>query len=107
MPYCFIELQPNGKKKAYLPVNRNYKPLGIASKEWVDYEKFRNQAVIFRSDPKTFRGIWNTVYAGDGDGHCDMLYLYEDAHTSRTDYFERLEKLALQNMKLVGPSEVV
>ncbi|MCF8156418.1 MAG: hypothetical protein K9K35_10470 [Rhodoferax sp.] len=34
MPYCLERLQDG----SYLLLNRQYKPLGVMSKEWVDYE---------------------------------------------------------------------
>jgi hypothetical protein len=102
MPYCFVELKLEGKKKVYLPLNRNYKPLGISFRNHVNYEKFRNQAVIFKSDPTTFKDIWYDFNGEPNDVH---LWLYEDAYTSRVDYFERLERLVLKTMKLVVEHE--
>jgi hypothetical protein len=39
MPYTFTKLEVNKRKHVYLPLNRNYKPLGVLSLETVDYDK--------------------------------------------------------------------
>jgi hypothetical protein len=103
MPYCFVKLESPAKKHVYLPLNRNYKPLGMLSRKHLDYETFRAQAVQFKTDPKIFKGIWHLVETNKSDD--EQLWLYEDVHTSRIDYFARLEKLVLKTMKLVGQWE--
>lgn len=63
MPYRFIKLPLAGAKHVYLPLNRNYKPLGVGApsdldnKRKVDYLDYRNQAVIFLRDPHSFKGV--------------------------------------------------
>ena len=71
----------------YLPLNRDYRPLGIASdgKNWtdVDYMAHAEKAMKFSRDPSTFTDVW---------GH-SPLYMYYDGAHFRADYFARLEKL--------------
>ena len=91
MPYSFFKLEVADHNHVYLPVNRNYKPLGVTSDDWVDYEDFIEQAVVFSADPHTFDEVWF---------HRDTLHLYEDVITSRVDYFKRLERLLGRSVKL-------
>ena len=95
MPYCFKKLEVEGRNYVYLPLNRDYKPLGITSKEDVDYDAYLSQAVMFSVDPHTFDGIWF---------HKETLHLYEDVASSRVDYFERLERLLSQEVRLYSKS---
>lgn len=84
MPYC---LTPLKRPRQYLPLNRNYKPLGVLSKDWVDYEPFADtHGVVFSRDPATFRDVWV-------DDPTQGLFLYDDGPLSRRDYFERLGRL--------------
>jgi hypothetical protein len=85
MPYTFIALPSVGcHKYVYLPVNCNYKPLGQMTKDFVDYDTFSAQTVVFTDDPNTFDGVWI-----DSDG----LWLYTDAPATRRDYYTRLDRL--------------
>ena len=78
-------------KHVYLPLNRNYKPLGVVSRDWVEYEDYIAQAMVFTRDPHEFEGIWF-----DPEG----LYLYDDDPRSRVDYFERLDRLLKKGVKI-------
>jgi hypothetical protein len=93
MPYQFKKMPHPKRKHLFLPVNRNYKPLGITSRDHVNYESYMDQAVVFPKDPATFEGVW-----WDSNG----LYLYEDALESRRDYFQRLQKLLSYSVALVA-----
>jgi hypothetical protein len=104
MPYCFVRLV-SPPKYVYLPLNRNYKPLGYPGREHVEYESYRAQAVQFKTDPKMFDGMWALVEADRIDD--EVLWLYTDTRKTRLDYFKRLEKLVLKGMKLVGEGEMV
>jgi hypothetical protein len=42
----------------WLPLNRLYKPLGVASRAYVDYERFAHVAVQFTTDPREQRDVW-------------------------------------------------
>ena len=92
MPYAFTKLEHPRLKHVWLPLNRAYKPLGIASPAHVDYQAFLPQAVSFGVDPKTFVGIWNHV---DED-----LWLYQEGEKHLGDYFVRLQKLMSHAMEL-------
>jgi hypothetical protein len=91
MPYQFVKLEHTKYKHVFLPVNRNYKPLGIVARDFLDYEKYMPQAVVFEDDPAGFKKIW-----WDERG----LYLYDDGPKSRIDYFDRLGKLFLRSVRL-------
>jgi hypothetical protein len=93
IPYKFEPILKSKHKHAYLPLNRNYKPLGHRSiKDVVDYDAYPSQAVIFSSDPHLFADIWMPG---------DLLYLYDDTWTSRLDYFTRFERLMLHSLKVL------
>lgn len=97
MPYVFRKVHCKRYTRPYLPLNRNYKPLGFLDREWVDYQSYISTlAVFFRSDPAKFDGIWWNV-----DEQGEHMWLYEDALDSRRDYFQRLEKLMAKSIKLV------
>jgi hypothetical protein len=92
LPYHYVPLKPApGAKHIFLPVNRSYKPLGIRSRERVDYEDFRAQAVAFATDPHEFNGIWSDR---------KRLYLYNDNNATLSDYFDRLERLMIHSAKM-------
>ena len=96
MPYTYEKIEVPKFRHVYLPLNRNYKPLGILSGDWVDYEDYLHQAVRFSSDPHTFDGVWYSP---------ETLHLYEDATKSRIDYFARLERLFTRSLKLYRHSD--
>lgn len=90
MPYQFMGVKV-GKTTAYLPVNRDYKPLGLAGMHFGDYSQYEHQAVTFGGDPYKFEGIW-----------CDAkkLTLYGETAKTRADYFIRLGRLAQKTIRL-------
>ena len=96
MPYQFVHLRSRRFKHLYLPVNRNYKPLGHIGREWVDYREYASQAVIFRSDPHHLEGVW---------ANPERLYLYNDSVGSRLDYFARYERLMSRSMAVVAAKD--
>jgi hypothetical protein len=93
MPYTFSQLEVMGQSHVYLPLNRNYNPLGVWSRRGapIDYRKYSDQALVFPSDPRKFEGVW----------YKQTLYLYEDDPNSRLDYFERLERLMSRSVNLL------
>jgi len=95
LPYSFEKLEKHKRGHVYLPLNRIHKPLGVTSVEMLDYEDFIEQAVIFSADPHNFDNVWTVR---------NTLHLYEDAVSSRVDYFERLERLMSRSVKLFGLS---
>ena len=82
-------------KHVYLPLNRDHKPLGVKSNDWVDYQDFIDQAVVFPEDPHTFENVWHIP---------ETLYLYDEGSKSKVDYFERLERLLSRPVKLFHQS---
>ena len=92
LPYAFRKLE--GEGHVYLPLNRQYKPLGQRSDDHVDYAAYRAQAVVFARDPKTFKDVWSNVEG-------DTLWLYDDGNETRTTYFDRLGRLMAYSSKLV------
>ena len=81
MPYHLAEM--DAERRLYLPVNRNYVPLGLTTREWVSYEDYPDRFVRLTRPPHEIEGIVTN----------DGLYLYDDSAKSRVDYFERLERL--------------
>lgn len=95
MPYQFIQMEVPDAKHVYLPLNRNYKPLGYGTPRqttpWVDYSDYLHQAVVFERDPHGFQGIWEEP---------ERLYLYSDNSGTQKTYFTRLEKLMSRTVRL-------
>jgi len=96
MPYHFQRLDDDKHKHVYLPVNRDYKPLGVTKRdEHLNYDDYRHQAVVFSRDPNTYTDVWV-------EGR-QPLFLYNDGAGSRMDYFERLQRLMSRSKLLVKP----
>ncbi len=81
MPYQYVKLHKE-PGHTYLPVNRNYEPLGSATGQWTKWDDFAYQAVRFARHPHTFKDVWIN----------NRLYLYDDG-LKISEYFKRLEKL--------------
>ena len=102
MPYEFVRLVPGGGAHVYLPLNRALKPLGVAARGRVRFRDYRAQAVVFRTDPRTFEGVWfDPVGAAPGLPRRRLL-LYDDTPESRMDYFVRFERLMARVSRLRG-----
>jgi hypothetical protein len=97
MPYTFTRLHGAKRPLTFLPLNRNYKPLGVCSRDWVKYADYESQAMVFAVDPRKFKGVWETI-------RIDDLWLYSDGPKSRVDYFERLAKLFTYKIGVDSPS---
>ena len=81
IPYCYVRLQ-NG---SWLPLDRNYKPIGVSIRTWVNYEDFAHQAVRFDCDPHTL---------GDGVRETeDTVWLYSDDLRTHQTYHQRRANL--------------
>jgi len=84
-----MEKQKSGK---WVFFNRNYKPVGFNTSEWIDYDKF---PVEF--DLKGLTSAKRKKLCIDGDGTKDTIYFYKDGSVPNrsaenlSDYFERLE----------------
>jgi hypothetical protein len=96
MPYTFSKMEVTMAKHVYLPLNRNYKPLGLTTREWVQHEPYLHQAVVFSSDPHDIQGVWWTKVMPSKP----LLTLYNDDPESRFDYFSRLERLMSRSVRL-------
>jgi hypothetical protein len=93
MPYTFTWIKSK-YKHTYLPLNRNYKPLGYMDARLVDYNDYIDQAIVFTRDPIEITFVWHNR---------DGMYLYSDSYESRRDYFERLERLFSYSAKIINP----
>jgi hypothetical protein len=82
-PYLYRRLKNGG----WLALNRFYAPLGLPRGTW-DYEAFGADAERFVSDPAALESIWSAL-----SDRGDAAWLYDDAPTSRKDYFQRWLKL--------------
>ena len=92
MPYTIVKLEHPDHEHCYLPLNRDYKPLGVSAQEHVDYEAYRaSHAICFSSNPADFKRIW----------HSGGMFLYNDGPSSLIDYFERLSRLMSRKLHLV------
>jgi hypothetical protein len=101
MPWTFVRLG-TGEEHIYLPVNRGLKPLGATGHGCVRWRDYAAQAIVFRSDPHTFEGVWIDL-AGTAPGlPRPRLLLYDDTPESRMDYFSRFERLMTRASWLNG-----
>ena len=92
MPYCLERLKDGG----YLFLNRKYKPLGVLSADWVDYDAHPSQFKFKRA----LSAAQISALSYCGDTNPDRIYLYNDGCTP-TDgdahwkaYSAKLQKLA-------------
>ena len=87
MPYTFREVGDR-----WLPLNRDYKPLGVITRDHVAYEDYvESHGVKFARDPRTYTDVWHSSQS---------LFLYSDSPASRLDYFERLARLMSRTVKV-------
>lgn len=85
LPYAFVRLEHPRRRHVFLPVNRDYKPLGMITRKEVDYVDYMEKAAVFRRDPRLMPGVWTATR--------EHLMLYNDTPGSRLDYFERLARV--------------
>jgi hypothetical protein len=96
MPYVFERIEHPKRKHAFLPLNRDYAPLGMARGGGLDFPAMLpTHGVYFARDPALIDGVFWTMRAGS-------LWLYDDSPASRVDYFERLERLMSRQMEMIG-----
>ena len=88
MPYCLQKVE-DGR---YVILNRIYKPLGIASRAWVEYGP---HAVPLKLTPAKARKL-----SHEGSENLDAIFLYKDGSipgssaSATAAYMKRLEALA-------------
>ena len=82
MPYVYQKIDDQEFPFVFLPLNRQYKPLGVITDKFVDYDDYRTHRVVFKKDPTFFKNIWT-----------NPCYLFNDGPESQKDYFIRLERL--------------
>jgi hypothetical protein len=102
LPYCIRKL----KDGSYIFLNREYKPLGFNTGDWIDYEE---HPVSTR-----FTGI-NTKLASElsweNSGDVNEIYLYNDkTHPMNSKkymdlYLAKIERLAKLKVKKTRPSK--
>ena len=102
LPYCLAEMIcPERGKYVYLPLNRNYKPVGEPWGVRVDYYDYQARFLRFKRDPLKIGGEpWTKIRLGQklscGQHDGQMLWLYKNIYESAADYFRRL-KLVMDN----------
>lgn len=96
MIYTLEPIHHSRYNHLYLPLNRHYKPLGVITTDWLDYENYTSQAMVFKRDPHSFTSVW---------WKNDSLHMYNDGVESRETYFPRLEKLL--SYQILVPKELV
>ena len=90
--YCLLRLADG----SYIAVNRRYKPVGVTSVEWVDYENFAARFKFKRA--LSANQIAALSYKGDTSA--DRIYLYNDgciptdSTANWAAYSARLQRLA-------------
>lgn len=88
MPYCIKRL----KDGRYIVLNRDYKPLGIRTRDWVDYDSHPTAAKIKITAATARKLSWETK------DDTDVIYLYNDGSVptrSAADMKTYLAKLAV------------
>ncbi|MBI4923008.1 MAG: hypothetical protein HY834_14785 [Devosia nanyangense] len=98
LPYCLVKL--DSPRHIWLPLNRQYKPLGVTSREWVDYDEFVSRAVAFASDPRK----WHDVFLPHDPG-ASILYLHRDGQPA-SEYFARLTRLLWYRQRSIGEFDI-
>jgi hypothetical protein len=90
-PYC-IEKQSDG---AWVVLNRQYKPVGFNTDDFIQYENYPVSAKLRGLGPEFCKKL---SYTGDSDS--DRIYLYNDScnpinsKDDMTAYLKKLEILA-------------
>lgn len=90
LPYCVKKL----KNGAYILLNREYKPLGWAVREYVDYDALTELHHHIKITPATAKKISHS-----GSDNTDMIMMYDDGSFPTRDkasteaYFKRLAVL--------------
>lgn len=92
-PYCLAR-QPEG---TWLVLNRDYKPVGTVSRDWVDYRSHPSCVKLEGLTRALASGLHYQPFEGDIPQH---IFLYEDSMSPLRDgptmsaYLDKLELLA-------------
>jgi hypothetical protein len=99
LPYCFEKLESSAYPHVWLPLNRNYKPLGMLSRDYVNYDDYITQALVFSRDPSAFKDVWN------GSIGPTCCYLYDDGTDLDSKYFPSLQRLLSHKHTYYGDTQ--
>lgn len=97
LPYKLVRLD-DGR---YIILNQNKKPLGVSSREWMDYEGHPSAIALDMAPQLAARLSYNA------DPGTDVIYLYgrscspRYSEADRAAYFDRLA--VLMNLDIVTP----
>lgn len=58
LPYCFRKMEHDKHKYVFLPLNREYKPIGLPYDPWINYENYARNMVVLTRNPEKLEGIW-------------------------------------------------
>lgn len=87
-PYCIVHLE-DGR---FIVLNRNYKPLGVQTEEWVDYDQHPSAIRLAITPAVASKLSWNR------SDSIDRIYLYDDGcvPTDSADHMKAyLERIAV------------
>ncbi|CDH43252.1 hypothetical protein [Candidatus Contendibacter odensensis] len=96
MPYCLVK-QANGK---YVVLNREYKPIGFFTTEWINYEDYPIAVEIEGIGPATAKKLSVTC-----ESDIEKIFLYNDgcvptqSDKNMKNYLKKLEILAKLKIK--------
>ena len=91
LPYC-LDKQPDGR---YALLNREYKPVGFFTRDWINYADYPVLVTLKGLGPKTIERL---SYKGSSDP--ERIYLYNDesvptrSEQNMKEYLKRLSILA-------------
>lgn len=93
MPYCIQRL----KDGRYIVLNRRYKPLGVQTRVWVDYDTHPSAARMKITKAKAVKMSWK------GSDDLAEIHLYNDGciPTGSTEHLTAYAKRLLVFMNLV------
>lgn len=99
MPYLFQKVEVDGVKWAFVPLNRNYVPLGMTTINHIAYQDYAiSHGVRFSRNPADLQGVWDHFDRGG-----ERLWLYGDGPKSRMTYFQRLEMIMARSLPILAP----
>lgn len=90
--YCLQRLADG----SYIALNRNYKPIGLATREWVEYETAPGRFKFKRA----LSAAQVAALSCHGDAEAERIYLYNDGCVPTGSaihwkaYADRLQRLA-------------